>query len=287
MIARPFEYHAPASLPDALTLLGKYGDDAKLLAGGHSLLPMMKLRFASPAHLIDLGRIADLKGISLSGNEVRIGAMTTENELIWSSLIAEKLPLLAEGARQIADPQVRYRGTVGGDITHGDPGNDHPALMIALGASFVLRGPKGERVVPADGFFVGLYQTQLGAGEILTQIRIPVPPSGTGWSYAKLKRKIGDFATAAAAVLLRLKAGNVEEARIALTNVAATPIHAKGAAESLLGKRLDDAAIAQAARLAMGACDPVQDQRGDVQYRTAMAGEMTQRALRSAASRAR
>jgi aerobic carbon-monoxide dehydrogenase medium subunit len=287
VIPRPFEYHAPASLPDALTLLGKYGDDAKLLAGGHSLLPMMKLRFASPAHLIDLGRIADLKGITQSGNEVRIGAMTTENDLIWSSLIAEKLPLLAEGARQIADPQVRYRGTIGGDISHGDPGNDHPALMIALGASFVLRGPKGERVVAADGFFVGLYETQLGAGEILTQIRIPVPPAGTGWSYTKLKRKTGDFATAATAVLLRLKAGNVEEARIALTNVAATPINAKGAAESLLGKRLDEAAIAKAAGLAMGVCDPVQDQRGDAQYRTAMAGEMTQRALRSAASRAR
>ena len=156
MIPRPFEYHAPTSLREALSLLDLYGDDAKILAGGHSLLPMMKLRFGAPGHLVDLGRIGELKGIQQLGNEIRIGAMTTENELIWSKLLAEKVPLVVEGARQISDPQVRYKGTIGGDISHADPGNDHPGLMLALGATFVLRSTQGERVVPADGFFVGL-----------------------------------------------------------------------------------------------------------------------------------
>src|SRR4051794_28855978 len=152
---------------------------------------MMKLRFATPAHLIDLGRIPDLRGISQVGDAIHIGAMTTENDLIWSPLLAEKVPLLVEGARAIADPQVRYRGTIGGDISHGDPGNDHPALMLALDASFVVRGPKGERVLEADGFFLGLYATLLEPGEVLTRIQVPVPAAGTGWAYEKLKRKIG------------------------------------------------------------------------------------------------
>jgi carbon-monoxide dehydrogenase medium subunit len=287
VIPRPFEYHAPNSLPDALTLLDRYGEEAKLLAGGHSLLPMMKLRFAAPGHLVDLGRLAELRGIRQVGGEIHIGAMTTENELIWSPLLAEKLPLLVEGARQISDPQVRYRGTLGGDISHGDPGNDHPALMLAMDSSFVLRSSKAERVVPADGFFRGLYETLLTPGEILTQIRIPVPPPGTGWCYAKLKRKTGDFAAAAAAVHLRLKGGKVEDLRIALTNVAPTPLRAKEAELALRGRALDEAAIGEAARLVMRICQPVQDQRGDVAYKTAMAGEMTRRALASALTRAR
>src|ERR1700693_2986425 len=159
MIPRDFEYHAPKSIPDALGLLKELGDEAKLLAGGHSLLPMMKMRFAQPGHLIDLGKIAELKGIREEGGMLRIGAMTTENELIWSKLIQAKCPLLVEGARLISDPQVRYKGTIGGDISHGDPGNDHPALMLVLGASFVLKGPGGERVVKADGFFLGTFDT--------------------------------------------------------------------------------------------------------------------------------
>jgi carbon-monoxide dehydrogenase medium subunit len=211
MIPAAFDYHAPRSVADALKLLGQLGPDAKLLAGGHSLLPMMKLRFAQPAHLIDLGRIAELRGISQAGNDIRIGAMTTEHDLLNSKLLAEKAPLLVEGAGWIADPQVRYKGTIGGDISHGDPGNDHPALMIALDASFVLAGPKGERVVKADGFFLGLYSTQLAADEILTQIRIPVPAAGSGWSYQKLKRKTGDFATRR--LMLQMK-GRASRARL-------------------------------------------------------------------------
>lgn len=286
MIPRPFEYHAPRSLPDALALLSQFGDEAKLLAGGHSLLPMMKLRFAEPAHLIDLGHIAELKGIRQEGTEIRIGAMTTENELIWSKLLQEKVPLLVEGARLISDPQVRYKGTLGGDISHGDPGNDHPAIMLALDASFVLAGPGGERVVPADGYFLGTYYTALEPGEIMTEIRIPVPAAGTGWNYAKLKRKTGDFGTAAAAVSLRLKGGTVADVRIALTNVGPTALKAREAEDYLRGKAPDEAAIAEAARLAMSICEPVTDLRGDTEYKTAMAGEMTRRALGVACSRA-
>ncbi len=286
MIPRPFEYHAPRSLPEAIALLSEYGDEAKLLAGGHSLLPMMKLRFAEPAHLIDLGKLSELKGIRESGGEIRIGAMTTENELIWSELLQTKCPLIVEGARQISDPQVRYRGTLGGDLSHGDPGNDHPALMMALGASFVLTGGQGERVVPADGFFLGTYMTQLEPGEIMTEIRIPTPAPGTGYCYAKLKRKTGDFATAAAAVTLRISAGAVSEVRIALTNVADTALRASDAEHALQGRPLDDAALAEAVRLAMAACAPVADLRGDADYKTAMAGEMTRRALTTASMRA-
>jgi aerobic carbon-monoxide dehydrogenase medium subunit len=287
MIPREFDYHAPKTLPDALGLLAQFGDDAKLLAGGHSLLPMMKLRFAQPGHLIDLGKIAELKGIREEGGTLRIGAMTTENEIIWSKLLQQKCPLLVEGARLISDPQVRYKGTIGGDISHGDPGNDHPALMLVLGASFVLRGPKGERVVPAEGFFLGSYATLLEPSEIMTEVRIPVPTPGTGYAYAKLKRKVGDFATAAAAVTLRLKGDAVDQVAIALTNVAASTLKATAAEGSLRGKPLADATIAEAARLAMSICDPAEDQRGDAEYRTAMAGEMTQRALRTAGSRAK
>jgi carbon-monoxide dehydrogenase medium subunit len=285
MIPREFDYHAPRTIPDALGLLERFGDEAKLLAGGHSLLPMMKMRFAQPGHLIDLGRIRELKGIREEAGTLRIGAMTTENELIWSKLLQDKCPLLVEGARLISDPQVRYKGTIGGDISHGDPANDHPALMLALGASFVLKASSGERVVPADGFFVGTYATLMEPGEILTEIRIPVPPQDTGYCYAKLKRKVGDFATAAAAVTLRMQGEIVQQVAIALTNVGATVLKAGAAEASLRGKAMNDASIAEAARLAMSICDPVVDQRGDAEYKTAMAGEMTQRALRTARSR--
>jgi carbon-monoxide dehydrogenase medium subunit len=247
----------------------------------------MKLRFAQPAHLIDLNRIPDLRGIREEGAELVIGAMTTEAELIGSAVIRNKVPLLAEGASSIADPQVRYRGTIGGDISHGDPGNDQPALMLALDASFVLSGPKGQRTVKADGYFLGLYETQLGADEILTQIRIPLPPAGSGWSYQKLKRKTGDFATAATAVLLQMKGGKVARVAIALTNAGPTALRARAAEGVLTGKPLDEASLGEAARLAMSICNPTPDQRGDVAYKTAMCGEMTRRALQAAAARAK
>jgi len=287
LIPASFDYHAPRSIGEALSLLGTFGGDAKLLAGGHSLLPMMKLRFAQPAHLIDLNRIAELRGIREEGAELVVGAMTTEAELIGSALVRSRVPLLAEGAGSIADPQVRYRGTIGGDISHGDPGNDHPALMLALDAAFVLTGPRGERKVKADGYFLGIYETQLAADEILTQIRIPIPAAGSGWSYQKLKRKTGDFATAAAAVVLQMKGGNVARVAIGLTNLAPTALRARAAEAVLTGKPLNEASLGEAARLAMGICNPAPDQRGDAAYKTAMCGEMTRRALQAAAARAR
>jgi carbon-monoxide dehydrogenase medium subunit len=286
VITVPFDYHSPRTVPEALKLLSTLGDDAKLLAGGHSLLPMMKLRFAQPAHLIDLGRITDLRGIAQVGNEIRIGAMTTEYDLLNSKLLAEKVPLLVEGAGLIADPQVRYKGTIGGDISHGDPGNDHPALMLALDASFVLQGPKGERVLKADGYFLGMYATLLEPGEILTQIRVPVPAAGSGYAYQKLKRKTGDFATAATAVMLQMKGNTVAKVSIALTNVGATPLKATAAEAALAGKAINDASLNEATRLAMSICDPAPDQRGDADYKRAMCGEMTRRALQKAHERA-
>ena len=286
MIPPAFDYHAPRSLGEALSLLSDLGSEAKLLAGGHSLLPMMKLRFAQPAHLIDLTRIADLRGIREEGGNLVIGAMTTEAELLASAVVRGKVPLLAEGAASIADPQVRYKGTIGGDISHGDPGNDHPALMLALDATFDMTGPKGKRSVKADGYFLGLYATQLAPEEILTEIRIPIPVAGSGWSYQKLKRKTGDFATAATAVLLQMKSTSVARVAIALTNAGPTALRAKAAEAALLGKPINEASLQDAARLAMSICAPTPDQRGDAAYKTAMCGEMTRRALQAAAARA-
>ena len=285
MIPAPFDYHAPKSVADAIKLLGELGSDAKLLAGGHSLLPMMKLRFAQPAHLIDLNRIPALRGIRDDGDTVCIGAMTSENELIGSTLLQAKVPLLPEAAKMIADPQVRNRGTIGGDIAHGDPGNDHPAIAIALDATLVLQGPKGQRSVKADGFFHGTYMTDLAEDEILVEIRVPAFAPKTGSAYEKLKRKTGDWATAAAAVVLRLDGGVVSHARIALTNLAPMALRANDAEAALLGKPLTAATIADAAAKAMAICDPAEDLRGDREYKTAMAGQMVQRAIAKAADR--
>ena len=285
MIPPGFDYHAPRSVADAIRLLGQLGGDAKLLAGGHSLLPMMKLRFAQPAHLIDLNRIDALRGIREEGATIVIGAMTVENELIASTLLQAKLPLLPEAAKQIADPQVRNRGTIGGDIAHGDPGNDHPAIAMALDATLVLEGPKGKRSVKADGFFHGTYMTDMAEDEILTEIRIPAFAPKTGYAYEKLKRKTGDWATAAAAVVLRMDGGKVSYVRIALTNVAPTALRATDAEAALLGQPLTEATIAIAAAKAMAITDPAEDLRGDRDYKTAMAGQMVKRALAKAATR--
>lgn len=287
MIPGSFEYHAPATLAEAMSLLGQYGDEGKVLAGGHSLLPMMKLRFAEPEHLIDLNGIDELRGIREEAGVIHIGAMTTENELIASQLLWDKCPLIPEAAKLIADPQVRNLGTIGGDIAHGDPGNDHPTIMLAVDASFVLAGPNGERTVSADGFFLGTYWTQLEADEILREIQVPVVPSNSGCAYSKLKRKTGDFATAAAAVQLQLEGDVCKKINIALTNVGPNALKANDAEDLLTGKDIDDALINQAVEKAMAICDPPEDLRGDVEYKTHMAGEMTRRAIRQALSRAK
>jgi carbon-monoxide dehydrogenase medium subunit len=282
MIPPRFEYHAPRSVSEAVALLGQHGSDAKLLAGGHSLLPMMKLRFAQPEHLIDINRIPELRGISESGSNVVIGAMTTESELINSPIVQARLPLLAEAARQIADPQVRNRGTIGGDIAHGDPGNDHPALSIAIEASFVLEGPKGRRTVAADGFFLGTYMTLLEENEVMCEIHAPAFAKGTGWAYEKLKRKTGDWATAGCAVVMRKSGDKVSHVRIALTNVAPAALRVEAAEAALLNQTFNAATVQAAADAATAACDPAEDLRGDIEYKTAMAGEMVKRALNKA-----
>jgi carbon-monoxide dehydrogenase medium subunit len=285
MIPSSFDYHAPKTVGEAIALLGSLGADAKLLAGGHSLLPMMKLRFALPTHLIDINRIPELRGIREEGGQIVIGAMTVERELIDSPLLQRKLTILSEAPRLIADPQVRNRGTIGGDIAHGDPGNDHPAIAIAIDATLVLQGPAGRRDVKADDFFLGTYVTAMAEDEVLCELRAAPFVEGTGWAYEKLKRKTGDWATAGAAVVMRMSGGQVSAVRIALTNVAPTAIRAVDAEKALLGQPLTDATIEAAANAAMAVADPAEDLRGDREYKTAMTGQMVKRALRNAAAR--
>ena len=287
MIPGSFAYHRPGSVDEAIALLEQFGDDGKVLAGGHSLIPMMKLRLAEPAHLIDLQAVGALKGIAVSDGEVRIGAMTTQAELLASDGLCAALPILPEAIALIADPQVRYCGTIGGNLANGDPGNDLPAVMMVLGAEFELKGPNGTRTVPANGFYRALFETDLAANEVLVEVRIPKPPAGHGYAYQKLKRKVGDYATAAAAVMLVMDGARCAEAAITLTNLASTPLNAAAAAQALIGGPVDGPAIAQAAAAAIAITDPVADLRGPVDYRKSMAGVMTSRAIEQALGRAR
>jgi carbon-monoxide dehydrogenase medium subunit len=286
MIPGSFSYHRPASVTDAVKLLASLGEDARPLAGGHSLVPMMKLRLATPAHLVDLHGIAGLKGISRTGNSIVIGAMTTQHELLASDEIAKALPILHEAALLIADPQVRYRGTIGGNVANGDPGNDMPALMLTLGATYRLEGPSGAREVAASEFYQGAYFTALEPGEILTSVAIPVPASGHGYAYEKLKRKVGDYATAAAAVVLTMAGGKVVSCAIGLTNLHETPLLATDAANAVIGTALDQASLKQAAAASAAIMAPAADARGPVEYRKHVGGIMVMRALERAKSRA-
>ena len=236
MIPSGFEYHKATSVDDAIALLSS-NEDAKLLAGGHSLLPMMKLRFAEPPCLVDINGIEELKGISVEGDMIRIGAMTTENELIASDILKEHCPLIVEAAKLVADPQVRNRGTIGGDVAHGDPGNDHPAVMLALDAQLVIKGPDGERTVPANGFFLGTYWTGLEEHDILVALKVPVKKSNEGHGYSKLKRKTGDYAVAGSPVVVQMSGDTISDIRIGLTNVAANAIRAEAAEDILRGKQ--------------------------------------------------
>jgi aerobic carbon-monoxide dehydrogenase medium subunit len=287
MIPGAFSYHRPATVADAVKLLADLGDDARALAGGHSLVPMMKLRLATPAHLIDLHGIAGLKGITRSGDKVTIGAMTTQHELLASDEIGKSLPILHETALLIADPQVRYRGTIGGNVANGDPGNDMPALMMTLDASYQIQGPNGTRELAAAEFYQGAYFTALEPGEILTSVSIPVPPAGHGYAYEKLKRKVGDYATAAAAVVVTMAGGKVATCSIGLTNLHETPLLAAEAASAVIGTSLDAASLKKAAEAAEAIMSPAADARGPVEYRKHVGGIMVTRALQRAASRAK
>ena len=288
MIPGSFAYHRPSSLKDAVALLADLGDGARAIAGGHSLIPMMKLRLATPDHLVDLAGVPDLKSIGADGADIVIGAMVTQHELIHSDLLSAKIPILRETSLVIADPQVRYLGTLGGNVANGDPGNDMPAVMLCLGATYHVTGKGGERRLAAREFYQGAYFTALEPGEILTAIRIPVPADGHGYAYQKLKRKIGDYATAAAAVVLVLNGGgDVGSCAIGLTNVAETPLFAEEAAKILTGSKLDAATVKKAVAAAEAITSPATDSRGPAQYRTKMAGVMLTRALARAAQRAR
>jgi aerobic carbon-monoxide dehydrogenase medium subunit len=286
MIPAAFDYHRPDTLDEALKLLKKHGDEAKVLSGGMSLLPMLKLRLASFAHLVDINRIPGLDYIKEEKGTLRIGAMTRQAALERSDLIKSKYPILADAVPLIADPLVRNRGTIGGNVANGDPGNDQPAIMIALGATFVAEGSK-ERTIPASQFYKGLYETALARNEILTEIRIPAPLPKSGGAYTKLKRKTGDFAVAAAAVQLTLgKNGAVESCRIALTNAGLTPVEAADAAKYLVGKMPDDKTLMEAAKMAAAKSSPSADRKGSVEYKKEMARVLTARALKKAAQRA-
>jgi aerobic carbon-monoxide dehydrogenase medium subunit len=287
LIPGSFEYHRPANLSEAIALLGQLDSDARVIAGGHSLIPMMKLRLAMPSHLIDLAGVPELKGVRLDGGDIVIGAMVTQHEIIANALLAQHAPILRETAEVIADPQVRYVGTIGGNVANGDPGNDMPALMMALGASYVLNGASGERRVAARDYYLSTYETAAEPGEVLAAIRVPAPPKGHGWAYEKLKRKVGDYATAAAAVILTVSNGAVATCAIGLTNVAGTPLFAPDAAASVIGTALDKPTLARATAAAIAVTEPAADGRGSAEYRGKMAGVMTARALTRAFARAK
>lgn len=287
MIPAPFNYEAPATLDEALALLEKHGDEAKILAGGHSLLPMMKLRFAQPETLIDINGIPGMSYIKEEDGHLKIGAMTKEVELEESDIVQSKYPIFTDASKLIADPQVRNMGTIGGNIAHGDAANDHPAVMLALRAQVEITGKEGSRMVPIDEFFYGFYMTACQWNEIVTAIHIPSPPAGSGNAYHKLERKVGDYATAGAAVSLTIgEGGVVTHAGIGLTNVNATPLRAARSEEALVGQKLTDETIAQAAQFASEDCNPSADLRGDEEYKRAMVGVLVKRMIHRAAERA-
>lgn len=287
MITGQFDYHAAGSVEEAIALLTKFGEDAKLLAGGQSLIPAMRYRLASPEVLIDISRLDELRYIEERDGYLAIGAMTQEWELEASPLVKEKYPLLFETTEVIADPLVRNLATVGGNIAHSDPANDHPATMLAYGAEVVARGPKGERVIAIDDFFVGLFENCLAEDEILTEIRVPQPTAGSGGAYMKVERKVGDYAISAVAVQLRLAGEKVESARIGLTNVSPVPMRAKGAEAALLGHTPDDDALERAGMAAAEECEPSSDLRGTEAYKRDLTRVLLKRAVRRAMDRAR
>jgi len=287
MIPRSFEYYSPRTLEEAVALLQKLGPDAKLLSGGQSLIPMMKLRLLSPEYIVDINRIPNLDYITESDGHLKIGALAREHQLESSETVQTKFPIIADTAKVIADPLVRSQATVCGNLAHGDPANDHPATMLALGATVVATGPKGQREISIDDFFPGLFTTALEAEEILTEIRVPIPPPKSGGAYLKLERKVGDFATAGVAVQITLDdAGACKRAGIGLTNVGFTPIKAKQTEAFLTGKKLDEATIQQAGEMAASESQPMDDIRGSADYKRDLVRVLTTRALKRALDRA-
>ncbi|MEM9342174.1 MAG: xanthine dehydrogenase family protein subunit M [Pseudomonadota bacterium] len=284
MIPAAFDYHRPDSIGGVLSILEEHGDDARVMAGGHSLIPMMKLRMASVDHLIDLQNVRELFGIDIRTGEVRIGAMTTQTEIIDNAELARLCPILKEASLQIADPQVRNMGTVGGNVANGDPGNDMPGLMQCLDARFTLVGPDGERDVAARDFYEAAYMTDREDDEVLTTVTIPF--HGTGYAYEKQKRKIGDYATAAAAVTLENDVGRCISASIAMTNLSDTPVWSEAAGAALVGTSVGEAEIKAAVSAMLDDIDPQHDNRGPVEFKRHVAGVILTRAIERAWTRA-
>jgi carbon-monoxide dehydrogenase medium subunit len=287
MIPGEFNYYSPGSLTEALALLQEHGDEAKLLAGGQSLIPAMRFRLALPGALIDLTGIDGLEYVREDNGHLAIGAMTREVILEESTLVQGKYPLLADATHVIADPLVRNRATVGGNIAHADPANDHPAVMLAYGAEVIALGPNGTRSVRIDDFFVDLFENSLADNEILTEIRIPTPGPNSGGAYVKVERKVGDYAVSAVAVQLTMAGDVCRQARVALTNVNPFPIRSKNAEQALIGQVINEATLEAAGQAAAADSDPSPDLRGSVAYKRDLTRVLTKRAVRRAVERAR
>ena len=286
MIPGAFDYLAPRSVDEAVAALVRGGDDAKILAGGQSLIPAMRFRLASPTVLIDINRLSGLEYLRHEPGHLAIGALTREHALERDPALAERYPLLHDAARVIADPLVRNRATVGGNIAHADPANDHPAVMLAYGAEVLAQGPRGARTIAIDDFFLGLFETALGHDELLTEIRIPAPAAGAGGAYLKIERKVGDYAVSAVAVQLTMSGGRCTAARVALTNVSPVPMRSPGAEAALVGNELTAEVLEAAGRAAAAECDPSGDLRGTAEYKRDLTRVLVKRAVRKAAARA-
>ncbi len=283
MIPASFDYEVATSVDHATSLLEQGGEDAKLLAGGHSLLPLMKLRLARPSLLVDIGHLSDLSYITEVKDHISVGALTRHHDLEHSSLLKEQCPILAHTAGLVGDPQVRHRGTIGGSVVHGDPASDLPTVLLALEAELVLKGRKGERTVPAAQFFKGVFETEIEHDELLTEIRVPRLKSKHGWSYLKFNRRAQDWAIVAVAVVLDRSDGKIDAAKIGLTNMGSTPLRA-GAAESALAGAGSDS-VAGAAKLAADGTNPPSDTNASAEYRRHLAQVLTRRAVLEALAR--
>jgi carbon-monoxide dehydrogenase medium subunit len=281
----PFKYERATSVEGAIEALGRLGPEARLIAGGHSLLPMMKLRLANPEHLVDINDLHELSYIREEGDELRIGALTRHVELLNSELLAERFPVFRDAEEVIADPPVRNRGTIGGSLCQADAAEDLSAVCSALKGRVVIRGAGGERVVGLEEFYIGPFMTAVGEGEILTEIRLPLRP-GAGSAHEKVERRAGDWAIAAASAALWVDGGTIADAGVALSAVGPTTVHVTRAEELLRGKAASEELFEQAGELASEDCAPVPDGRGPVDYKRHLAGVLVRRALRRAAARA-
>lgn len=287
MFPSRFDYSVPDSLDEAIATLGQRADETKVLAGGQSLIPLLKLRFAAPATLVDINRVPGLDAVEEDGGHLRIGALARHNQLASDSVVGQRYPTIAAAAPQIADPLVRNLGTIGGSLAHGDPAGDWGSVMLALNAEVVARGPTGERVIPIDDFLVDIFTTSLNEDEIVTEVHVPEPGGSFGGTYLKLERKVGDFATVGVAICLELDDDIIRRAGVGLTAVGARNLKASNAENALRGNECSDELFAEAGRLAAEAAEPVSDVRGPASYKRAVVETFVKRGLAEARDQAR